>query len=108
MQLKLVILKKKPNHSYGKVPFAQATAASRISGGLVFRSIRGGLVLRFHKFLCFDIFTGRADEDELFRTHSKFWDRAEVLHSVAAATAQNGRRALDYKGRAFDGGVESV
>ena len=35
-------------------------------------------------FLCFDLFAGRADEDELFQTRSKFWDRPEVLHGVAA------------------------
>jgi hypothetical protein len=30
------------------------------------------------EFLCIDSIAGRADEDELFRTHSKLWDRAEV------------------------------
>jgi hypothetical protein len=35
-------------------------------------------------FLCFDLFAGRADEDELFQTRSKFWDRPEVQHGVAA------------------------
>jgi hypothetical protein len=38
-------------------------------------------------FLCFDLFAGRADEDELFQTRSKFWDRPEVLHGVAARGA---------------------
>jgi hypothetical protein len=33
-------------------------------------------------FLCFDLFAGRADEDELFQTRSDFWDRPEVLHGV--------------------------
>jgi hypothetical protein len=37
--------------------------------------------------LCFDLFAGRADEDELFQTRSKFWDRPEVLHGVAARGA---------------------
>src|SRR5271169_2156709 len=37
--------------------------------------------------LCFDLFAGGADKDELFRTHSKFWDRAKVLHGVAARAA---------------------
>ena len=34
-------------------------------------------------FLYFDLFAGRADEDELFQSRSKFWDRPEVLHGVA-------------------------
>ena len=39
------------------------------------------------KFLCIDPFAGRADEDELFQTRSKLWDRPEVLHGVAARGA---------------------
>jgi hypothetical protein len=38
-------------------------------------------------FLCIYSVVGRADEDELFRTHSKFWNRAELLHGVAAREA---------------------
>jgi hypothetical protein len=38
-------------------------------------------------FLCFDLFAGRADEDELLQTRSKFWNRPEVLHGVAATGA---------------------
>ena len=38
-------------------------------------------------FLCFDLFAGSADEDELFQTRSKFWDRLDVLHAVAARGA---------------------
>ena len=30
---------------------------------------------------------GGADEDELFQTRSKCWDRPEVLHGVAASGA---------------------
>jgi len=57
-----------------------------------------------HPLLCIDPFTGRADEDEMFPTHSKFWDCAEVLHGVAAGEAHYGRRAVGYRRRAFDGG----
>jgi hypothetical protein len=38
-------------------------------------------------FLCFDLFAGRADEDELFQTRSNFGDRPDVLHGVAAREA---------------------
>jgi hypothetical protein len=38
-------------------------------------------------FLCFDLFAGRADEDELYQTRPEFWDRPEVLHGVAARGA---------------------
>jgi hypothetical protein len=38
-------------------------------------------------FLCFDLIAGRADEDELFQTRFKFWDRPEVQHGVAARGA---------------------
>ena len=38
-------------------------------------------------FLRFDVFAGRADEDELFQTRSKFWDRPEVQHGIAARGA---------------------
>jgi len=34
-----------------------------------------------------DTFAGRADEDELFQTRSKLWDRSEMLHGVAARGA---------------------
>jgi hypothetical protein len=35
--------------------------------------------------LRFDPFAGRADENELFQTRSKFGDRPEVLHGIAAS-----------------------
>ena len=38
-------------------------------------------------FLCFNLFAGSTDEDELFQTRSEFWDRPEVLHGVAARGA---------------------
>ena len=56
------------------------------------------------KFLCLDAFAGGADEDELFRTHSKFCDHAEVLHGVAAREAHESAPAVGYRLRAFDGG----
>jgi hypothetical protein len=59
---------------------------------------------RAYEFLCFDLFAGRADEDELVRTHSKFWDRAEVLHGIAAREAHESARAVGYWVRAFDDG----
>jgi hypothetical protein len=34
--------------------------------------------------LCFDVFAGRADEDEFFLTHPKLRDRAKMFHRVAA------------------------
>jgi len=55
-------------------------------------------------FPCIEPFAGRANEDELFPARSKFWDRAEVLHGVAAREAHYGRRIARYWGRAFDGG----
>jgi hypothetical protein len=48
------------------------------------------------EFLCIDPFAGRADEDELFRAHSKSWERAEVLHGVAAREAHDSARAVGY------------
>src|SRR5277367_3612348 len=42
-------------------------------------------------FLCIDPLAERADEDEPSRTHSKFCDRAKVLHGVAAGEAHYGR-----------------
>ena len=62
-----------------------------------------GLMPRAYEFLCIDLFAGRADEDEFFRTHSKFWERAEVLHGVAARGAHESARAVEYCVRAFDG-----
>ena len=55
-------------------------------------------------FLRIDAFAGRADEDELIFTHSKFWDRAEVFHGAAAGGAHYGRRAAGCKRRALDNG----
>ena len=49
---------------------------------------------RADEFLCIDPFAGRADEDELFRTHSKSWERAEVLHGVAAREAHDSARTV--------------
>src|ERR1035438_2205419 len=54
-------------------------------------------------FLC-QPFAGRTDEDELFLTHSKFWDRAEVIHGVAAREAHDSARAVGYLMRAFGSG----
>ena len=51
---------------------------------------------RADEFLCLDPFAGRADEDELFRTHSKSWERAEVLYGVAAREAHDSARAVGY------------
>jgi hypothetical protein len=42
---------------------------------------------RAYEFPCVDPLARRAEEDELFRTHSKFGDRAEQLHGVAAREA---------------------
>jgi len=52
------------------------------------RLVKYEAVLRHaFSFLCIDIFAGGADEDELFQTCSKFWDRPDVLHGVAARGA---------------------
>jgi hypothetical protein len=59
---------------------------------------------RAYEFLCIDLFAGRADEDELFRTHAKFWERAEVLHGVAAREANESTRTVEYWVRMIDGG----
>jgi hypothetical protein len=58
----------------------------------------------FLKFLCFYLFAGRADKDELFQTRSKFWDRPEVLHGVAARGAYQDQRIVWYWRGAFDDG----
>ena len=47
----------------------------------------------------FDLFAGRTDEDELLQTHSKFWDRTEVLHGVAARGACSGCGVCPYLAR---------
>jgi hypothetical protein len=60
---------------------------------------------RADEFLCIDPFAGRADEDELFRSHSESCERAEVPHGVAAREAHDGARAVGYSVRVFDGGV---
>jgi hypothetical protein len=59
---------------------------------------------RADEFLCIDPFAGRADEDELFRTHSKSCERAEMLHRVAAREAHDSARAVGYSVRVFDSG----
>jgi hypothetical protein len=49
------------------------------------------------EFLCIDPFAGRADEAdeyELFQTNSKLWERAEVLHCVAAREAHDTARTV--------------
>jgi hypothetical protein len=46
------------------------------------------------EFLCIDPFAGRADEDELFPTRSKFCECAEVLHGVAAREAHDSARTV--------------
>jgi len=51
---------------------------------------------RTYEFLCIDLFAGRANEDELFRTHSKFWDRAKVPHGVTARGAHERAGAVGY------------
>ena len=38
-------------------------------------------------FLCFDLVAGRADENGMVQTRSKFWDRPDVLYGVAARAA---------------------
>jgi hypothetical protein len=47
------------------------------------------------QFFCFEVFAGRADEDEFFLTHSKLWDRAKMLHRVAASGAHKDPRAVE-------------
>jgi hypothetical protein len=59
---------------------------------------------RDDEFLCIDSFAGRADEDELFQTHSKSGERAEVLHGVAAREAHDSARTVGYSVRVFDSG----
>jgi hypothetical protein len=44
---------------------------------------------RAPNFLCFELSAGRAGEQELFQTRSKFWDRPEVQHDVAARGAKS-------------------
>jgi hypothetical protein len=78
-----------------RVPFAQATAASRILEDLVVRSIRE-VSCRAYEFLCIDLFAGRANKDELFQTHSELRDRAKVPHSVATRGADERARAVGY------------
>jgi hypothetical protein len=56
------------------------------------------------EFLCIDSFAGRADEDELFQTHSKSWERTEVLHGVAAREAHDSACTVGCSGRVFDSG----
>ena len=44
-----------------------------------------------------DFLAGRADEDEQFGTHSKPWDRSDVLHGVAAREAHEGGCAVGHR-----------
>jgi hypothetical protein len=46
------------------------------------------------EFFCIYPFAGRAHEDELFRAYSKSWERAEVLHGVAAREAHDSARTV--------------
>ena len=69
------------------------------------RNIRAILSLMLpiaFEFLCFDLFAGRADEHQLFWTHAKFRESAQVLHGIAASGADESARADGYWGRAFD------
>ena len=50
------------------------------------------------KFLCIDFVAGGANEHKLFRSHSKFWDRPEMLHAVAAREVHYGPRVVRYRG----------
>jgi hypothetical protein len=81
------------DHTRRAVPTVKFT--SRISGreevpgGALLNGGRGlvaGYATRLSSF-CIDTFAGRADEDELFQTRSKLWDRSEMLHGVAARGA---------------------
>ena len=56
-------------------------------GRLVFGTFEVLSMPRAYEFPCIDPLARRAEEDELFRTHSKFGDRAEQLHGVAAREA---------------------
>jgi hypothetical protein len=44
-----------------------------------------------------DRLAGRADEDEQFGTHSKPWNRSDVLHRVAAREAHEGGCAVGHR-----------
>jgi hypothetical protein len=44
-----------------------------------------------------DFLAERADEDEQLGTHSKPWDRSEVLHGVAAREAHEGGCAVGHR-----------
>ena len=44
-----------------------------------------------------DCLAGRADEDQQFGTHSKPWDRSDVLHGVAAREAHEGGCAVGHR-----------
>jgi hypothetical protein len=57
---------------------------------------------RADEFPCIDPFAGRADEDELFPTRSKSWERAEMLHGVAAREAHDCARTVWHSVRVFD------
>jgi hypothetical protein len=68
----------------------------------MFRTFEAVSLRGADEFLCIDPFAGRADEDELFQTRSKSWERAEVLHGVAAREAHDSARTVGYSGRVFD------
>ena len=67
-----------------------------------FEAILSWMVPIAFEFLCFDLFAERADEHQLFWTHAKFCESAQVLHGIAASGADESARADGYWGRAFD------
>ena len=68
----------------------------------MFRTFEAVSLRRADEFLCIDPFAGRADEAdeadeyELFQTNSKLWERAEVLHCVAAREAHDSACTAGY------------
>ena len=70
----------------------------------MFRTFEAVSLRRAVEFLCIDPVAGGADEDELFRAHSKSWERAEVLHGVAAREAHDSARAVGYLVGVFGSG----
>jgi hypothetical protein len=74
--------------SHGKIHVTDS-GREEVPGGALLNGGRGlvaGYATRLSSF-CIDTFAGRADEDELFQTRSKLWDRSEMLHGVAARGA---------------------
>jgi hypothetical protein len=70
----------------------------------MFRTFEAVSMRHADEFFCIYPFAGRAHEDELFRAYSKSWERAEVLHGVAAREAQDGACAVGYSVPVFDSG----